>query len=284
MDGISGVKIYNEINVNTRFLPRNYPKNLRFIIKGVNHKLSDSDWETIIETVTISKSGDKNVTPLPYSRIKQIIDGLIEDVTLYGTQSSERINTSTPPVSTAGVGGIFEDLINLFSGEDDFDTKLALLLRNYEGYRSKAYEDSKGIPTIGIGATWYPPGFRLKGKVQMGQTITEQEAIEIKAYQVKSFRKKIINDLGASEYSKVPDNVKAALESKVFNYGNLGSPLIQLVKNGIKTRNYTPVAAYFRKTLAPQNNGINSWRRNDEAGIIETGYSKRAKITFNTSI
>jgi hypothetical protein len=56
MDGISGVKIYNEINVNTRFLPRNYPKNLRFIIKGVNHKLSDSDWETTIETVTISKS------------------------------------------------------------------------------------------------------------------------------------------------------------------------------------------------------------------------------------
>jgi len=56
MDGISGIKIYNEVNVNTRFLPRNYPKNLRFIIKGVNHKLSDSDWETTIETVTISKS------------------------------------------------------------------------------------------------------------------------------------------------------------------------------------------------------------------------------------
>lgn len=56
MDGISGIKIYNEINVDTRFLPKNYPDNLRFIVKGVNHKLSNSDWETNIETVTISRS------------------------------------------------------------------------------------------------------------------------------------------------------------------------------------------------------------------------------------
>ena len=118
----------------------------------------------------------------------------------------------------------------------------------------------------------------------MGQTITEDEALMIKMKHFVEHRNRLLRDISATEYAKVPDNVKAALESKVFNYGNLGSPLIQLVKNGIKTRNYTPVAAYFRKTLAPQNNGINSWRRNDEAGIIETGYSKRAKITFNTSI
>jgi hypothetical protein len=55
MDGISGIKIYNSLNVSTRFLPPNYPENLSFIIKGVNHKLSNSDWETTIETVVISK-------------------------------------------------------------------------------------------------------------------------------------------------------------------------------------------------------------------------------------
>ena len=118
----------------------------------------------------------------------------------------------------------------------------------------------------------------------MSQTITEQEAIEIKAYQVKYFRKNIIKEIGASEYSKVPDSVKAALESKVFNYGSLGSTLTQLVKNGIKTGNYTPVADYFENILAKHNGGLNSWRRNDEAGIIKNGKSKRAKITFNTSI
>ena len=55
MDGISGIKIYNSLNVSTRFLPSNYPDNLVFIIKGVNHKLSNSDWETTLETVVVSK-------------------------------------------------------------------------------------------------------------------------------------------------------------------------------------------------------------------------------------
>lgn len=56
MDGISGIKIYNAVNVDTRFLPRNYPDSLKFIIKGVNHTLKDNDWETTIETVTIAQN------------------------------------------------------------------------------------------------------------------------------------------------------------------------------------------------------------------------------------
>jgi hypothetical protein len=55
MDGISGIKIYNSLHVATRFLPDNYPENLIFIIKGVNHKLSNNDWETTLETVVVSK-------------------------------------------------------------------------------------------------------------------------------------------------------------------------------------------------------------------------------------
>jgi hypothetical protein len=55
MDGISGIKIYNSLHVSTRFLPKKYPDNLVFIIKGVNHKLSNSDWETTLETVVVSK-------------------------------------------------------------------------------------------------------------------------------------------------------------------------------------------------------------------------------------
>jgi hypothetical protein len=58
VDGISGVKIYNEINIDTRFLPSNYPEALRFIITQVNHKISDNDWETSFETVAITNSGN----------------------------------------------------------------------------------------------------------------------------------------------------------------------------------------------------------------------------------
>jgi len=99
MDGISGIKIYNEINVDTRFLPQNYNDSLRFIIKGVNHKLSNSDWETNIETIVISQSGDKNKKQLPYSRIKQVIDKEIHDAGIALGEASGESGGATPETS-----------------------------------------------------------------------------------------------------------------------------------------------------------------------------------------
>lgn len=61
MDGISGIKIYNKLNINTRFLPKAYNNNLDLIVTGVSHKLSNSDWETDIETTVIPKTNGKNV-------------------------------------------------------------------------------------------------------------------------------------------------------------------------------------------------------------------------------
>jgi len=56
MEGISGIKIYNAVKVDTKFLPQNYPEALKFIIKGVNHSLKENIWETTIETVVISQN------------------------------------------------------------------------------------------------------------------------------------------------------------------------------------------------------------------------------------
>jgi hypothetical protein len=56
LDGISGIKIYNRVQVNVDFLPSNYPDTLEFIITGVNHRLSDNDWITSLETTATSKN------------------------------------------------------------------------------------------------------------------------------------------------------------------------------------------------------------------------------------
>ena len=53
MDGISGIKIYNKIEVDARFLPFNYPQTIKYIVTKVNHKLSNGDWETSIETISM---------------------------------------------------------------------------------------------------------------------------------------------------------------------------------------------------------------------------------------
>ena len=56
MDGISGIKIYNRVRVNTDFLPSNYPDTLEFIITQVNHKLSANGWITSLETIATAKN------------------------------------------------------------------------------------------------------------------------------------------------------------------------------------------------------------------------------------
>jgi hypothetical protein len=53
MDGLSGIKIYNELNVDTSFLPQGYSKTTKFIVTGIDHKLSKNDWETTISTTLI---------------------------------------------------------------------------------------------------------------------------------------------------------------------------------------------------------------------------------------
>ena len=167
----------------------------------------------------------------------------------------------------------------------DFDEKFASVLGDYEGVRLTAYKDAIHgwkVPTIGIGATYYPPGFRLQGKVKKGDTITEEEAYWIKAQHIKEHRQRLINEIGGDLYNKTPENVKVALESVVFNYGSLeGAGITELTKESIRSGDYSALAAHYRNNLAKHNGGKNDWRRNDEAGIIETGKSKRTGAEFN---
>ena len=72
LDGISGIKIYNQVHVSARFLPKNYPSNLRFLVTAVNHSLNGQDWETKIETQTIPESMDGTVKA-SYDKLKEVM-------------------------------------------------------------------------------------------------------------------------------------------------------------------------------------------------------------------
>jgi hypothetical protein len=56
VDGLSGVKIYNKIAVETAFLPYNYPEALEFVVKGVDHTINGNDWTTSLTTLAIPKN------------------------------------------------------------------------------------------------------------------------------------------------------------------------------------------------------------------------------------
>ena len=54
IDGLSGIKIYNKLNINQKFLPPAYPDSLKFLIRGLNHKVENNRWTTDISTISTS--------------------------------------------------------------------------------------------------------------------------------------------------------------------------------------------------------------------------------------
>jgi lysozyme len=86
-------------------------------------------------------------------------------------------------------------------------------LTDREGKRLKAYKDTKGIPTIGVGHTTAagPPA------VKMGMTITAQQCDDILKRDLKKFE--AILDAAINPKVKVADHEYDALLSVMFNVG-----------------------------------------------------------------
>ena len=99
MDGLSGVKIYQKLNVNQKFLPQEYQTNsetgtLDFIITKVDHKLSDNKWETTLSTLSIPPSKPTN---------QQALDkGIFEESIVVKVTEEERsypVVTNVKPIT-----------------------------------------------------------------------------------------------------------------------------------------------------------------------------------------
>ena len=56
LQGISGIKNFNKLEINQNFLPSNYPQSLQFIIQKVNHQLTNGEWTTALDTLSIPKN------------------------------------------------------------------------------------------------------------------------------------------------------------------------------------------------------------------------------------
>lgn len=83
------------------------------------------------------------------------------------------------------------------------------LIKQFEGYRSKAYLDAVGVPTIGYGSTMWNDG----KKVKLGETITLEGAGLLLYWEVN--RKAVILDsliLSQNQYD--------ALTSFIYNIGS----------------------------------------------------------------
>ena len=95
MDGLSGIRIYDQIHVATTFLPEYYDDYMIFIVKGVGHTFKGNRWVTNIDTIaqpkTIFSNFEKTMVKPPPSELE---DGNLVDSD--ATTNTDE-DTNTPP-------------------------------------------------------------------------------------------------------------------------------------------------------------------------------------------
>ena len=102
-EGLSGVKIYNQINVEQGFLPNQYPKTYKFLVSKVNHEISENSWSTSIDTVTIPRtfvSGKFNFSELSEAAETYVTGGGNGKPEYLGpTPNADRVREYIKPIS-----------------------------------------------------------------------------------------------------------------------------------------------------------------------------------------
>jgi lysozyme len=112
------------------------------------------------------------------------------------------------------------------------------LIKEFEGFRSKAYLCAANVPTLGYGSTFYPNGI----KVKLGDTITLPEAEKLLLVTIEGFAKGVRNAV------KVPltTNQFSALVSFAFNVGLSAFESSTLLKK-INNKDYSGASLEFSK-------------------------------------
>lgn len=106
LDGLSGIKIYNSIKVDTSYLPSNYPETMDFIITGVGHKIESNVWTTDLTTIMVPNN---------------VIDGEgaeMEDNPVPNQGSGKSGGGGTPPANGEGSDALSERDASRVDGQD----------------------------------------------------------------------------------------------------------------------------------------------------------------------
>jgi lysozyme len=217
LDGISGMKILQQFEVQSDFLPAGYAENLSYILKNITHKVTNNVWTTELETLFVPKA-----PTLP-------------KVPEYTTLSN--LENELPQVQSAAFE--YQEVNNNEQNVQDifFSNNAINLIKQFEGFRSKAYKDAVGIWTIGYGS------IRRAGRAVVStDVITESQAIELLRVDLQIFQNTVRNNFlprnTGGKQIKFTQNEWDALLSFTYNLGagwSKNSGLKNLIVAGDKT-------------------------------------------------
>jgi hypothetical protein len=151
MDGIGGIKIYNELSLDTSFLPAGYTNTTDFIVTGVDHKIANGDWETNVNVTLIPRTSP--ITNVITSSLK--IFGQVETAPVSAPTTTTEATTGA---SILGDDADFWSLLTICIFEDgDAQSRSDIAQSIYNRAGSGAYKSS--IAAVVKSDGQYEPAF-----------------------------------------------------------------------------------------------------------------------------
>jgi lysozyme len=266
LEGISGIKIYNKLNINTTFLPSNYPSALDFIITKVNHNISNNSWDTSLSTISMPKT-----QPYKFISVPTLTGSTIDNV-----ESTFRTDPKLLTTSAKGIEFIKIKEFFLPYAYDDKSGKFPppKLTSTIKIVNNKIVATG-GTLSIGYGFTNAISRF-LPKPIAWDSTITKNEADEIITKIIReSFEKTLQRTITAPLTQYEFD----ALISILYNAGEIGnqsSGIPTPLKDTLNNRDYQSAANIIPRYRTTQNGipnaGLQSRRAKEQQVFISGNY------------
>jgi predicted chitinase len=154
IEGLSGIRIYDQLPVDTRFIPNYYPQTLYWIIKGVSHSITDNKWITKLETIAVPKIEELPAGTLP-TKSTRILDqayDLIPDSDI--VPSDVDVNPTPEDLSEfadEAFSTALESATPIPESSRDTVEKIINLATNAPGFVGVGYNDLVAILASAIG-------------------------------------------------------------------------------------------------------------------------------------
>ena len=196
MDGITGIKIYNKLKINTKFLPGSYPENLKFIVKGVNHKISNNVWDTKISTISVPVSINPP-TQATFSKSTVITPSFITATATPITDVQQKNNIRVVATYLKDAGVTREGALGLIGnllGESKLNPSIVETVRNDAGYQTSAAIGGKGGFGIAQWTGQNAGGRRLKLETAAGKNLAKRDSLNFQTeYLINELKTRYFN-------------------------------------------------------------------------------------------
>jgi hypothetical protein len=248
MDGISGMKVYQKFEIDSNFLPTNYPDTLEFLIKGITHTIQNNVWNTTIESMAIPKNPFGSTAETRPENTATVEESVEESNTGYTIQS----NTNTPLLIKA----VTDQATYVFNSRGEN----SLFCANYSfciAYKIKDHIDRRSNTAITFNGGFGRENANVPSGGNADTNAHRQKIKSLGIYEEEQYIGRL-----------TPNEIKQWISDNRFNYGDIINYFDpdHLYVNGKYTNAHTQI---YTGTLY-ENEGSKGWTSSKKANYTFT--------------